>query len=129
MKKNNCLFIYFLSHFLFLGGGFARICELSNTDTYMDKVIHIKLQANALRLVGATYANYTKPLNYFDETIGTVTNPYLIRRGSITKFLPIIVRKNDPNQIELIDEITLPEKSGVVWLASVWLDKLKSLLP
>ena len=33
MKKNNCLFIYFLSHFLFLGGGFARICELSNTDT------------------------------------------------------------------------------------------------
>lgn len=79
--------------------------KLSNTDTYMDKVIHIKLQANALRLVGATYANYTKPLNYFDETIGTVTNPYLIRKGSITKFLPIIVRKNDPNQIELIDEM------------------------
>ena len=33
MKKNTNLFIYFLAHFLFLGGGFARICELSNTDT------------------------------------------------------------------------------------------------
>lgn len=33
MKKNTNLLIYFLSHFLFLGGGFARICELSNTDT------------------------------------------------------------------------------------------------
>lgn len=33
MKNNTNLFIYFLAHFLFLGGGFARICELSNTDT------------------------------------------------------------------------------------------------
>lgn len=33
MKKNTNLLIYFLTHFLFLGGGFARICELSNTDT------------------------------------------------------------------------------------------------
>ncbi len=85
--------------------------KLSNTNTYMDKVIHIKLQANALRLVGATYANYTKPLNYFDETIGTVTNPYLIRKGSITKFLPIIIRKNDPKEEKIIDEMYIDSVS------------------
>ena len=39
MKKNSSLFIYFLSHFLFLGGGFARICELSNTDTYISFIL------------------------------------------------------------------------------------------
>lgn len=32
MKKNS-IFIYFLSHFLFLGGGFAKICSLTNKDT------------------------------------------------------------------------------------------------
>lgn len=31
MKKNNNLLIYFLSHLLFLGAGFAKISELSNT--------------------------------------------------------------------------------------------------
>lgn len=35
MKKNSNLLIYFLTHFLFLGGGFARICELSNTDAWI----------------------------------------------------------------------------------------------
>lgn len=32
MKSNSNLFFYFLSHFLFLGGGFAKIADISKTD-------------------------------------------------------------------------------------------------
>ena len=38
MKKNS-IYIYFLSHFLFLGGGFAKICSLSNKDTVLSFIL------------------------------------------------------------------------------------------
>lgn len=37
--KKNSIFIYFLSHFLFLGGGFAKICSLTNKDTCISFIL------------------------------------------------------------------------------------------
>ena len=57
MKKNNCLFIYFLSHFLFLGGGFARICELSNTDTCIAFILGTLLGIIIIYLINQVSCN------------------------------------------------------------------------
>ena len=57
MKKNNCLFIYFLSHFLFLGGGFARICELSNTDTCIAFILGTLLGIIIIYLINKVSCN------------------------------------------------------------------------
>lgn len=39
MKSNSNLFLYFLSHFLFLGGGFAKIADISKTDMIISSIL------------------------------------------------------------------------------------------
>ena len=60
-------------------------------------LFRVNLIANKLTLVGVTYADYTPPLNYYDQsgTIGTIANPYQLYVDSITKFIPIFTKSND----------------------------------
>ncbi len=52
---------------------------------------------NDLKLVGATYAEYTLPSNYYDSTgLGTESNPWKIRPNSVIKIIPLLSRINDP---------------------------------
>ncbi len=49
--KRNSIFIYFLSHFLFLGGGFAKICSLSNKDTCISFILGTLLGITILYII------------------------------------------------------------------------------
>ena len=69
-----------------------------NNDIAATTTFKINLIANELKLVGVTYADYTPPLNYYDQsgTLGTTRdNPYRLHIGSITKFIPIFTKSND----------------------------------
>lgn len=59
--------------------------------------LKINLKANKWQLVGLTYADYTLPLNYFEDSslLGTEDLPYYLHIGSITKFIPIFTKSND----------------------------------
>ena len=81
--------------------------KVGSSDQYSLEIIKINLICNTINLVGGTYVDYTKPLNYDEENIGTSGKPYLIRKGSTTKFIPIITRGNDENNTRLIDELNV----------------------
>lgn len=85
--------------------------KVGSSSTYSSKVIKINIVYNTYNLVDGTYAEYTKPLNYAEENIGTIDKPYLIRKGSTTKFIPIITRGNDESKTKLIDELNVDKVS------------------
>ncbi len=60
----------------------------------------VTLHANKLTLVGVTYADYTPPVNYFEDQnmLGTNSLPYHLYVGSVTKFIPIFTKSNDLQQ-------------------------------
>ncbi len=62
---------------------------------YSSHVIEVTLVANTFELVGFQYANYTLPINYFDKGIGTQEKPWLIKKNSVIKIIPIFTKKND----------------------------------
>ncbi len=74
-------------YILFVGGN-----QLNSTET----IFKVNLEANELELDGAIYADYTPPLNYFEDGIGqSEDNPYKLYVGSITKFIPVFTKSND----------------------------------
>lgn len=72
--------------------------EIGDTGTYITNKIVIELIHNNINIVGVTYADYTPPLNYYitDVTLGSDSEPYQLYTGSITKFIPVIKKSNDP---------------------------------
>lgn len=72
--------------------------EIGDTGTYVSNRIVIELIHNEIDIVGVTYADYTPPLNYYitDGSLGTTDEPYQVYVGSITKFIPMIKKTNDP---------------------------------
>ena len=72
--------------------------EIGDTGTYVSNRIVIELIHNAIDIVGVTYADYTPPLNYYitNGSLGTTDEPYQVYVGSITKFIPMIKKTNDP---------------------------------
>lgn len=80
IKENASFYI------LFVGGN-----NLNTSKT----VFKVNLEPNKLQLAGLTYADYTPPLNYFEENSGTEKNPYKLYVGSTTKFIPVFTKSND----------------------------------
>lgn len=72
--------------------------EIGDTGTYITNKIVIELIHNNINIVGVTYADYTPPLNYYitDVILGSNSEPYQLYTGSITKFIPVIKKSNDP---------------------------------
>ena len=67
MKKNS-IYIYFLSHFLFLGFGFAKMTNLSSNDTYIATFLGTLLGIGILYIICALSKKITCPFNqYFKE--------------------------------------------------------------
>lgn len=67
MKKNS-IYIYFLSHFLFLGFGFAKMTNLSSNDTYIAAFLGTLLGIGILYIICALSKKITCPFNqYFKE--------------------------------------------------------------
>ncbi len=62
---------------------------------YSSHVIEVNIVANGYELVGFRYADYTLPVNYFDGEIGTQEKPWLLKKNSIIKIIPIFTKKND----------------------------------
>lgn len=72
--------------------------EIGDTNVYAGSKLKIELVHNKINIVGVTYADYTPPLNYY-ITAGLGTDvPYKLYTGSITKFIPVIKKSNDPDQ-------------------------------
>lgn len=81
--------------------------EIGDTETYVSNRIVIELIHNEIKIVGVTYADYTPPLNYYitDGSLGTTDEPYQVYVGSITKFIPMIKKTNDPhNRTYVLEE-------------------------
>lgn len=83
MKKNNNLLIYFLSHFLFLGAGFAKISELSNTDTCISFILGTLLGIIILYLINKVSCNiplkeYIKKKNLLNIIIKILFLGYIL---------------------------------------------------
>ena len=72
--------------------------KVGDTSTYITNKIVIELVHNEIEIVGVTYADYTPPLNYYITygTLGDDSDPYQLYTGSITKFIPVIKKSNDP---------------------------------
>ena len=85
--------------------------KVGSSDAYSLQVIKINIVFNTFHLVDGTYAEYTKPLNYAEENIGTIDKPYLIRKGSTTKFVPVITRGNDETNTRITDELNVDKVS------------------
>lgn len=73
--------------------------EIGDTGKYAPKKLIIELVHNKINLVGITYADYTPPLNYYitNGTLGSESEPFKLYVGSITKFIPVIKKSNDPD--------------------------------
>lgn len=80
--------------------------HVGNTNGIADVSFKFDLVANKINIVGITYADYTPPLNYYitDNTLGTSSEPYQLYVGSITKFIPVISKSNDPDKLTIISE-------------------------
>ena len=72
--------------------------KIGDTNVMTKKYITVNLIHNKIELVGVTYADYTPPLNYYLDEIGTGTEPYKVYTGSITKFIPVVTKSNDINE-------------------------------
>lgn len=72
--------------------------KIGDTNVMTKKYITVNLIYNKIELVGVTYADYTPPLNYYLDEIGTGTEPYKVYTGSITKFIPVVTKSNDINE-------------------------------
>lgn len=72
--------------------------HIGNTDSTSNVSFKFNLVSNQINIVGVTYADYTPPLNYYitDGTLGSNSEPYQLYTGSITKFIPVIKKSNDP---------------------------------
>lgn len=95
MKKNNNLLIYFLSHFLFLGAGFAKISELSNTDTCISFILGTLLGIIILYLINKVSGNiplkeYIKKKNLLNIIIKILFLGYIL--FNLINFIYYIVR-------------------------------------
>lgn len=71
------------------------IIGTSENYKYSKNVIDVHLTANTFELVGFQYADYTLPINYFDDNIGTEENPWLLKKNSIIKIIPVFTKTND----------------------------------
>lgn len=71
--------------------------KIINTDEKLASIFfEIELIHNAKTIQSIQHASYTPPIGYKDETIdGSLEHPYLIRAGSIIKFIPIFTKQND----------------------------------
>lgn len=49
--NKNCLYIYFLTHYLFLGGGFATICKIAGKDAYIGAILGFFLGISIIYLI------------------------------------------------------------------------------
>lgn len=83
--------------------------KIGSGNFYDESCLKFSLKANKKKLEGVTFAEYTPPINYYlagiDETLGvTKDNPYLLRAGSITKFIPIIQKVNDFDNTQYYDD-------------------------
>lgn len=72
--------------------------KIGDTNVMTKKYITVNLIYNKIELKGVTYADYTPPLNYYLDVIGTDTEPYKVYTGSITKFIPVVTKSNDINE-------------------------------
>ena len=69
----------------------------------------INLVANKLQLVGVTYADYTPPLNYYeDDNLLGDSIAYHLYADSVTKFIPVFTKSND-----LVQGITYISESNI----------------
>lgn len=83
--------------------------KIGSSDFYAESCLKFSLKANKKILNGVTFAEYTPPINYYlegiDKNLGvTKDNPYLLRVGSITKFIPIIQKVNDLDNTQYNDD-------------------------
>ena len=69
--------------------------KVGTTSTYLQYGFTLDVDANTRVLQYVTYAEYTPPINYQQASVGTSTNPYLIKYGSTTKLIPVFTRVND----------------------------------
>lgn len=51
LGTKNSLYIYFLSHYLFLGGGFATICKIAGKDAYIGAIVGFFLGISIIYLI------------------------------------------------------------------------------
>lgn len=75
-------------------------------DIPADTHLKINLEANKLVLDGITYADYTQPVNYYENNnLGSSENPYHLTVNSITKIIPIFRKSNDldPNKVYILE--------------------------
>jgi len=80
----------------------------TSTNTVYDlSVIKVTLSPNVRTLIGAKPADYSPSLNIRDAIVGTLSNPYLLEVGSITKFVPVFIRSNDIEYKEYFDDINV----------------------
>ena len=73
--------------------------HVGNTVNTANRSFKLILIPNTINLVGITYADYTPPLNYYitNGTLGSESEPFQLYVGSITKFVPVIKKSNDPD--------------------------------
>lgn len=81
-----------------------RIGYTSNYDT---QVFYIKLVPNRFVLVGATFAEYTPPVNHYEKDnpdYGTTSLRWQLPEQTIIKIIPVFKKSNDLEDVKYIDE-------------------------
>lgn len=62
---------------------------------YEKNALRLEFTPNVKVLSGIDIANYSPALNSAEEGLGTIDNPYVLRIGSTTKFIPVFLKSND----------------------------------
>lgn len=86
--------------------------RIGHTNNYDSQEFYIKLVPNKFVLVGATFAEYTPPVNHYERNnpdYGKTTLPWILPVSSnnaktIIKIIPVFRKSNDLEYIEYIDE-------------------------
>lgn len=77
--------------------------KIGATDQYDIQTFNINLVSNDFVLVGATYAEYTPPVNYYEDgnsKYGSADLEWLLPRNTIIKIIPVFTKSNDINNLK-----------------------------
>ncbi len=81
--------------------------RIGYTNKYDSQEFYIKLVPNKFVLVGATFAEYTPPVNHYEKdnpNFGTTSIRWQLPRQTIIKIIPVFKKSNDIEDIKYIDE-------------------------
>lgn len=81
--------------------------RIGHTNNYDSQEFYIKLVPNKFMLVGATFAEYTPPVNHYEKNnpdYGKTNLRWILPRQTIIKIIPVFRKSNDLEDIKYIDE-------------------------